>query len=197
VTWLGLKLDCDEDRTCRALWASSRWEAGDWHGPGTPCERTASYEVADLYLCAHHYKRLLGAIRSDEAAQGQMFDAEIRRRQLALREVAQFPEEVFEAEIRRRLAAREEAREQELRDSGLVYYLRRQDGLIKIGHSARLSQRLATLRAEHGPLDLLLTHPGARDQERQLHTRFAELRVTGEWFRNTREACPLDTGLSA
>jgi Meiotically Up-regulated Gene 113 (MUG113) protein len=66
----------------------------------------------------------------------------------------------------------------------IVYYVRRElDGLIKIGTSSRFTQRLSTLRGEHGALQVLLTHCGDREREKLLHKRFAASRVTGEWFR--------------
>lgn len=64
-----------------------------------------------------------------------------------------------------------------------VYYVQRGDGLIKIGFSSVPRQRVANLRREHGPLELLATHKGGRDAEQVQHRRFDRLRVTGEWFR--------------
>lgn len=65
-----------------------------------------------------------------------------------------------------------------------VYYVRRTDGLIKIGYTGReLRVRLYGLRREHGPLEVLTTHSGGYDAEQANHRRFAALRVTGEWFR--------------
>jgi hypothetical protein len=65
----------------------------------------------------------------------------------------------------------------------VVYYLRREsDGLIKIGTSSRFGNRLRTLRGEHGPLRILLTHVGDREREQKLHATFAGWWVEGEWF---------------
>lgn len=64
-----------------------------------------------------------------------------------------------------------------------VYFLRRQDGAIKIGYSAQPRVRLATLRGEHGELDVLALTPGGRDLEASLHERFPEARIgRTEWF---------------
>ncbi|HET9975584.1 MAG TPA: hypothetical protein VFQ68_45685 [Streptosporangiaceae bacterium] len=66
----------------------------------------------------------------------------------------------------------------------VVYYLLREsDGLIKIGTSTVLRQRLGDLRAEHGAIRLLLTHRGDRVSEHGMHVKFADFRVEGEWFR--------------
>lgn len=66
----------------------------------------------------------------------------------------------------------------------VVYVLRREsDGLVKIGTSTRLDERVRTLRRVHGPLDLLFTLPGDRELESELHARFWQQRVEGEWFR--------------
>jgi hypothetical protein len=42
----------------------------------------------------------------------------------------------------------------------LVYYFRRADGLIKIGNTGNLEQRLSAFRTVHGPLQIMLTHSG-------------------------------------
>lgn len=63
-----------------------------------------------------------------------------------------------------------------------VYYVRRADGLIKIGVTGNLKARIRHLRADHGPLELLATHDGGRKAEAAAHRRFAEHRVEGEWF---------------
>jgi hypothetical protein len=61
-----------------------------------------------------------------------------------------------------------------------VYFAER-DGLIKIGTSANVPQRMRTLRAT-----LLALKPGGREMERQMHRTFAQWAVGGEWF----EDCP-------
>lgn len=65
----------------------------------------------------------------------------------------------------------------------IVYYARRADGMIKIGTTSQFAGRMASLRNEHGELQILLTHRGDRKREQAMHQRFAELRAEGEWFR--------------
>lgn len=74
------------------------------------------------------------------------------------------------------------AEERQQARAATVYYVQRADGLIKIGYSARMQQRMSALRREHGPLTILTTHAGGRDAEQAQHWRFSEYRVTGEWF---------------
>lgn len=73
----------------------------------------------------------------------------------------------------------------------VVYYLRHPDGLIKIGVSKKITDRLYRSRQLLGPVDLLATEPGWRSLERQRHRQFAHLRMDGlpmdrgtEWFRS-------------
>jgi hypothetical protein len=64
-----------------------------------------------------------------------------------------------------------------------VYFVRRQDGLIKIGSSMRPAERVKQLRTGAGEdLELLGHMDGTTAAERQLHTRFAGERKHGEWF---------------
>src|SRR5690242_16543624 len=58
-------------------------------------------------------------------------------------------------------------------------------GLVKLGSSARLEDRLRRLREQHGPgVDLLHTVEvrHAYWTERRLHAAFRAQRVKGEWF---------------
>lgn len=58
-----------------------------------------------------------------------------------------------------------------------VYFAQRQ-GLIKIGHSRSVPNRVCALKSE-----LLGAVPGGKEIETELHTRFSHLRVKGEWFK--------------
>ncbi|MFG3476458.1 GIY-YIG nuclease family protein [Streptomyces sp. NPDC047980] len=63
---------------------------------------------------------------------------------------------------------------------GVVYYVRR-DQYVKIGTTVRLQERMRNLM----PDQVLAIEPGSYTLERQLHTRFAHLRVSQsyEYFR--------------
>jgi len=64
----------------------------------------------------------------------------------------------------------------------VVYFMRLGD-LIKIGYTTNLRQRVSSINPE----EVLATEPGGRARERELHKRFAALRVHGEWFRHEGE----------
>ena len=67
-----------------------------------------------------------------------------------------------------------------------VYLARQVGGVgpIKIGCSSSAWSRLATLQAGSPvALELLASFPGGVRRERELHRRFAPLRLHGEWFR--------------
>lgn len=67
----------------------------------------------------------------------------------------------------------------------VIYFICAGDDLIKIGHTTNLDARLRSLRTAHPKeLQILLVIPGSRDDEQQLHRRFADLRVGREWFRH-------------
>jgi predicted transcriptional regulator len=68
--------------------------------------------------------------------------------------------------------------------SSLVYFVRRADGAVKIGHSASLRIRLATLKTEYGKLRLEAVLFGGREEESMLHEKHATSRLgSTEWFR--------------
>jgi hypothetical protein len=59
-----------------------------------------------------------------------------------------------------------------------LYFARGRNGLIKIGVTGDLDQRMSALKTE-----LILVLPGRESEERGFHRRFRRLRVEGEWFR--------------
>lgn len=64
-----------------------------------------------------------------------------------------------------------------------VYFIRAHTGHIKIGHSSKVLQRYADLQVSWPvPLELLAVVVGTHRLEKQLHEKFAEHRVQGEWF---------------
>lgn len=66
-----------------------------------------------------------------------------------------------------------------------VYFIQQGDsGAVKIGCSKSPAQRLAGLQTGHSEkLHLLACAVGSQGKERDLHERFAHLRLSGEWFR--------------
>jgi hypothetical protein len=117
--------------------------------------------VGDCEVCSHHYERI------KEWFYGYRI-------------------ELPAAEQRKLEEARQAAAEKELADSlarSIVYYLRRNDGLIKIGTTRSYKTRYRNLRSEHGELKLLLAHAGGPAEEAEIHRRHAADRTEGEWFR--------------
>jgi hypothetical protein len=65
----------------------------------------------------------------------------------------------------------------------IIYFIAAGE-LVKIGHTTNLRSRLRSLRtASPSELRVLLTRSGTRDDECELHRRFAEFRVSREWFK--------------
>lgn len=86
-------------------------------------------------------------------------------------------EQFFEAEQRSNHPEEETA--------GVVYFLRREDGLTKIGYTRHRDSRYSRLREEHGPLEILAELPGDQPHalEAEMHEDFAQYRIEGEWFK--------------
>lgn len=73
------------------------------------------------------------------------------------------------------------------RDDGLVYFIMETlTGHVKIGVSGRPADRLQSLQtASSKPLVLMACIHGSYPLEKELHARFADRRVIGEWFNIT------------
>jgi len=69
----------------------------------------------------------------------------------------------------------------------VVYFIQRKsDNAIKIGHSGCLRARRSAIRVSIGePIDILCAIDGGRPTEKTLHERFSDIRLGGEWFKNT------------
>lgn len=66
---------------------------------------------------------------------------------------------------------------------GYVYFISDNNGNVKIGVSNEPAGRLKTLQTGNGArLNLLTCIRGGGWKESQLHKRFAEDRINGEWF---------------
>jgi hypothetical protein len=150
-------------RIAERLVCVATWSASEATLCGDPVYRT----IAGMGLCVKHWDAVAKWREEFPAAEREEMIAARRARELDY--IRQEAEHRLEVEQRRR-------------ELGIVYYLRRDDGLIKIGTTWRPASRMGTLRREHGDLRLLLTHSGTHHEEHALHRRFGELRVTGEWF---------------
>ncbi|MCE0510860.1 GIY-YIG nuclease family protein [Microbacterium sp. KKR3/1] len=105
---------------------------------------------------------------------------------------ARTPTTIPESRIKRVLIDNDEARarksaQDQLRaaingsQAGWIYYLSI-DNLVKIGYTRDLQQRLSAYPPNSR---LLALHPGTKDTEHDIHSRFVELRARGrEWFRS-------------
>lgn len=69
--------------------------------------------------------------------------------------------------------------------SEYVYFIQAEAaGLVKVGYSDRPEERVKAIQGMSPiPLRLLGWMPGTRQDERDLHMRFAHLHSHGEWFR--------------
>ncbi len=71
-------------------------------------------------------------------------------------------------------------------DMGVIYFLRADNGLVKIGRTTNLEARLSTLRT-HLPYELevlrIIQSDRCKALEMEFHSRFASCRIRGEWFR--------------
>jgi len=64
---------------------------------------------------------------------------------------------------------------------GVTYFLKRKDGLIKIGRTSKLRSRLYSLTKQFEDVKYLGCIPGM-NMETLLHRQFAKYRRDGEWF---------------
>ena len=69
--------------------------------------------------------------------------------------------------------------------AGWIYFLRAENGAVKIGFTVTPSSRLVSLQCTYGPLEAVATIPGTVDTERWLHEKFAFCQIEGEWFRES------------
>jgi predicted TIM-barrel fold metal-dependent hydrolase len=129
--------------------------------PGRPCGDFVDQVIAGIPLCSRHAGKLHDWHATLMADENAPFRAEEDREERAYRNLM---------------------RSWQALGPQIVYYLERGDGLIKIGTTVSLRARMSSLRSEHGDLRILLTHCGAFARELEMHRKFADLRVTGEWF---------------
>jgi hypothetical protein len=152
------------------------------------CGAKAARAIGPVNLCEEHY--------IEAAAWREQLPADARLADIADRHAWELDK--AERELKHRTTL-----EQLRRERAIVYYLRRGDGLIKIGTTHRARSRFSTLAKEHGPLQVLLTHSGGYERERELHEKFADLAAGGEWFIARKrltdwiKRCRLDPAIAA
>lgn len=66
----------------------------------------------------------------------------------------------------------------------MIYFIRKgKRGPVKIGYSKDVAARLVNLKISHGKsLRVVRVVAGGYPEEREMHTRYAHLRIRGEWF---------------
>ncbi|MEQ4717896.1 GIY-YIG nuclease family protein [Nonomuraea sp. B19D2] len=134
-----------------------------------------------------HSDELVAAIRRMELGNVPILYSELFRRVLrdAKRELER------DSQRPPAVAAR---RQREAGTSGSVVYFVEREGLIKIGTTENPRKRIADIGKGSsmptgmtiGPVTLLATTPGGRNQEQAFHLLFADHRVEGEWFRDCK-----------
>ena len=68
--------------------------------------------------------------------------------------------------------------------TSVVYFVSGSNDRVKIGHTTNLKSRVRTLRTAHpDKLEIRLVLPGTREDEQELHRRFSDQHINGEWFR--------------
>lgn len=141
----------------------ARWATGNLHHRvGEICYGEVIKRFGDLTLCQHHWDRLHSEIHDHVKYEEQYH--------------------FIEARLKR------EKEEKERRTKSVVYYLKRQDGFIKIGFSSQFKKRLATLKSKHGSLEVLATHRGSIEAESAIHNLFSSARLgTSDWFTPTEK----------
>lgn len=65
----------------------------------------------------------------------------------------------------------------------MIYLCRnKRNGLVKIGYTTNPTYREKTLQSEEPEVFFEQIYEGTLDQEQELHRRFADRRIRGEWF---------------
>jgi hypothetical protein len=74
-------------------------------------------------------------------------------------------------------------RPNEVKTSDLLYFMRIEDGPVKIGRTNDLDARLAKIQtACPQEIDWAIGFPNCGAEEKEWHRRFADQRLRGEWF---------------
>lgn len=79
-----------------------------------------------------------------------------------------------------------EANRKPTRTTNIYLMHNKRNGYIKIGYSKCPLSRESTLQSEEPDIELLFSFPSTKNTERELHQRYAEFRIRGEWFNPSR-----------
>lgn len=154
------------------------------------CKQRAYLQVGSLVMCWAHGKSFFDAMEKQAEEHGPLrfwMKKLLIRVDPALGAPKDYAKSLIDTE---QLAAKAKHKGPESR----VYFMER-DGMVKIGISKDVPKRCKEVSRGSamivgmtlGPVTLLGTMPGGRDQEFQLHRQFRHLRVDGEWFHFTEE----------
>jgi hypothetical protein len=149
------------------VFGEGRAEMVDYRGGILASRREVA---AIIYACLSH----LHEYATEEQIEAENAQIEKQREANTLRAIKESSE-----------AAR---RELERKRAGYVYLMRNnRNGYVKIGFSRNPKHREKTLQSEDPDVELLWSHQGFKYDERELHARYASMRVRGEWFRLTAD----------
>jgi len=159
-----------------------------------PCTQRGTYHVGSMLMCWMHGKAFFEALEQQATEHKQLrfhlktllmrADPDAGARKEAARELASGLIDPADIASKVRITGPKQ----------VVYFMER-DGMVKIGISKDVSKRMKQVSKGSsmipgmtlGPVTLLGTMPGGRDQEFKLHRQFRHLRVDGEWFHLTDE----------
>lgn len=136
-----------------------------------PCGHNAKYSPAGINLCPKHLNEVLEYVHRLTP-----FDQDVRW--VATPKKAPIKEEPKSfAPLGRKTSQR-------------VYFMER-EGLVKIGISSNVTKRVQEVSRGSsmisgmtvGPVRLIGTRPGGREEETRLHKMFKDANVGGEWFK--------------
>lgn len=166
----------EEQEICIARRQSS---GGGWT-EGDICGTLATDWAGDIPLCSHHFKRFRAWVTAEDDL---ALERDARFHEQRLRQQEELSQQTMRLHLER-IAAYAEAKAA----NSVVYYLRRiADGMIKIGYSASVDNRLSTHKRQQGPIQVLLVLGGDRDEENAAHGKFWEYQIgRTEWFRPVR-----------
>lgn len=89
-------------------------------------------------------------------------------------------------------------KEQSKNRKSKVYFVRKNDGIIKIGFTKNIPERMKSLEASSGSkIELLTTIDGGIKEESMIHDIFKEDRLIGEWFRPSEKLISYIASLAA